>query len=108
VSNGKACTGVGWGRRCLVVAAHGNAVRCQSGRRKAAVECVSGGRELTKSLEKWDVEVGVVLLRAKDRRLRLRAELSSVMMRWRPASARGKPWRARGRTARKGYGGGQG
>jgi hypothetical protein len=67
-----------------------------------------GCSRIDKNLEKWDVEVGVVLLRAKDRRLRLRAELSSVMMRWRPASARGKPWRARGRTARKGYGGGQG
>jgi hypothetical protein len=50
----------------------------------------------------------VVLLRARDRRLKRRAGLSSVTMWWRPASARRKPWSAQKRTAGRGYGGGQG
>jgi hypothetical protein len=91
-----------------VVAAHGDVVRCRSGRRKAAVECGSRARELTKVLEEWDIEVRVVLLRARNRTLKHRAGLSSVMMRWRPASAWRKPWRAQERTAGRGYGGGQG
>jgi hypothetical protein len=48
VSNGKACTRVDWGGGCSVVAAHGDAVRCRSRRRKAAVECGSG-------LENWQM-----------------------------------------------------
>jgi hypothetical protein len=89
VSNGEACTGVDWGERCLVAAAHGNAERCRSGRRKAAVEFGSGAQELTKRLEKRNAEVGVALMRVRDRGLRLRGGLSSAAMRWRPAEAQG-------------------
>jgi hypothetical protein len=77
-----------------VAAAHGNADRCRSGRREAAVEFGSGARELAKGLEERNVEVGVVLIRVRDRGLRLCRGLSSATMRWRPAGARGKPWRA--------------
>jgi hypothetical protein len=44
---------------------------------------------LAKRLEEWDVEVGVVLLRVRDRGLRLRGGFSSAAMRWRPAEAQG-------------------
>jgi hypothetical protein len=53
------------------------------------VERGSGARELTKALEERDVEVKVVLLRARDRELRLCGELSMVTRRWQPADARG-------------------
>jgi hypothetical protein len=72
-----------------VAAAHGKADRCRSGRREAAVGFGSGARELAKGLEERNVEACVVLVRVRDRGLRLRGGLSSVMMRWRPAGARG-------------------
>jgi hypothetical protein len=81
--------GVDEGERCLVAAAHGNADCCRSGRRKAAVEFGSGARELAKGLKKRNVEACVVLVRARDRGLRLRGGLSSAAMRWRPVDARG-------------------
>jgi hypothetical protein len=49
----------------------------------------SGARELAKGLEERNVEACVVLVRARDRGLRLRGGLSSATMRWRPAGARG-------------------
>jgi hypothetical protein len=51
VSNGEACMRVDWCGGCLVVAAHGDAVRCRSRRGTAAVECGSGAREMPKALE---------------------------------------------------------
>jgi hypothetical protein len=87
VSNGEACTGVDWGERCLVAAAHSNADRCRSRRGEAAAEFRSGARALAKRLEEWDVEVGVVLLRARNRGLRLHGGFTSAAMRWWPAEA---------------------
>jgi hypothetical protein len=40
-------------------------------------------------LEELNVEVKVVLLRARDRELRLHGELSTATRRWRPTDARG-------------------
>jgi hypothetical protein len=62
---------------------------------------------LTEVLEERNVEVKAMLLRVRDRRFKRRAGPSSVTMRWRPASARRKPWRAQKGTARRSYGGGQ-
>jgi hypothetical protein len=59
-----------------------------------AVEFGSGARELAKEPKKRNVEACVVLVRTRDRGLRLRGGLSSAAMRWRPAGARGKLWRA--------------
>jgi hypothetical protein len=53
------------------------------------VEFGSGARELAKGLKKRNVEACVVLVRARDRGLRLRGGLSSAAMRWQPADARG-------------------
>jgi hypothetical protein len=50
-----------------VAAAHGNAERCRSGRRGAAVGFGSGARELTNKSEERDVGTHVVLVRARDR-----------------------------------------
>jgi hypothetical protein len=74
---------------------------CRSRRRKAAVESGSGARELTEVLEERDIEVKAMLLRTRDRRFKRRAGLSSVTMRWRPASAR-KHRGARERGQRRG------
>jgi hypothetical protein len=52
------------GEGCLVMAAHGNAERCRSGRRGAAVGFGSGARELANELEEWNVGTHVVLVRA--------------------------------------------
>jgi hypothetical protein len=90
-----------------VVAVHGDVVCCRSKRRKAAVGSGSGARELAEVLEERDIEVKAMLLRARDRRFKHHDGLPSVTTRWRPASARRKPWRARGRTAERGYGSGQ-
>jgi hypothetical protein len=48
-----------------------------------------GRSELTRELEEQDVEVRVMLLRARDRELRRRGGLSTATRRWRPAEARG-------------------
>jgi hypothetical protein len=56
---------------------------------RAAVEFGSGARELAMRLEERTVEVGVVLMPARDRGLRLCGGLSTVTRRWRPADARG-------------------
>jgi hypothetical protein len=92
-----------------VVAAHGNADRCRSRRGEAAAEFRSGARALAKRLEEWDVEVGAVLLRARNRGLRLRDGFTSVAMRWWLAE-RGsvEPWRTWSGTARGSYSGDQG
>jgi hypothetical protein len=55
----------------------------------AAVECGLGARKLVLELEEQNVGVNVMLLRARDRELRLCGELSTATRRWRPADARG-------------------
>jgi hypothetical protein len=73
---------------------------------RAAVEFVSGARELALELEKQNVGVKVMLLRVRDRELRLFGEPSTVTRRWRPADARGsrgargRPTGERNRTGR--------
>jgi hypothetical protein len=67
---------------------------------RAAVEFGSGARELALELEKQNVGVKVMLLRMRDRELRLFGELSTATRRWRPADARGsRGVRARGQQA---------
>jgi hypothetical protein len=56
---------------------------------RAAVEFGSGARELAMGLKEWSVEVGVVLMCARDRGLRLCGGLSTATRRWQPADARG-------------------
>jgi hypothetical protein len=72
-----------------VAAAHGNAERCWSGRRGAAVGFGSGAREMAKELEKWNVGTHVVLVRARDRSPGICCELSTAAVRWRPTGVRG-------------------
>jgi hypothetical protein len=67
----------------------------------------SGTRELTKKSEERDVGIHAVFLRARDRSPGLACGLSTAVVRWRPTGVRGNRG-ARGRTARRGYGGGQG
>jgi hypothetical protein len=61
---------------------------------------------LTKALEERDVEVKVVLLRARDRELRLHGGLSTATRRWRDgggrAAARGAALPAAGEQSRGG------
>jgi hypothetical protein len=55
----------------------------------AAVECGSSARNWVLELEEQKVGVEVMLLRTRDRELRLHGGLSTAMRRWRPADARG-------------------
>jgi hypothetical protein len=79
-----------------VAAAHGNAERCWSGRRGAAVGFGSGVRELAKEPEEWNVGARVVLVRARDRGLGLRCGLSTMTVRWLPSRAPAAMARANG------------
>jgi hypothetical protein len=56
---------------------------------RAAGKFGSGARKLALGLKERSVEVGVVLLRARDRGLRLCGGLSTATRRWRLASVRG-------------------
>jgi hypothetical protein len=67
---------------------------------RAAVKFGSGAQELALELEEQNVGVKVMLLRVRDRELRLFGELSTATRRWRPADARGSRG-ARGRPPRK-------
>jgi hypothetical protein len=67
----------------------------------AAVECGSSARNWALELAEQDVGVEVMLLRARDRKLRLCGERSTATRRWRPAEARGsRGARARGQQGR--------
>jgi hypothetical protein len=76
---------------------------------RAAMEFGSGARELALELEKQNVGVKVMLLRVRDRELRLFDELSTATRRWQPADAPGsRGARAegqQGRGKRSGQGG---
>jgi hypothetical protein len=56
---------------------------------EAVVGNAAGVRELARGVEEQNVEALVVLVRARDRGLRLRGGLSTATMRWQPAGARG-------------------
>jgi hypothetical protein len=65
------------------------------------VECGSSARNWALELAEQDVGVEVMLLCARDRKLRLYGERSTATRRWRPAEARGsRGVRARGQQGR--------
>jgi hypothetical protein len=67
----------------------------------------SGARELTKKSEKRHVGTHAVLVRARDRNPGLRLWALHGGGEVAADGCSGKPWRARGMTARRGYDGGQ-
>jgi hypothetical protein len=67
----------------------------------AAVECGSSARNWALELAEQDVGVEVMLLHARDRKLRRGGGLSTATRRWRPAEAWGRRGvRARGQQGR--------
>jgi hypothetical protein len=67
----------------------------------------SGARELTKKSEERDVGAHAVLVRVRDRSPGLHLWALHDGGEVAADGCLGKPWRARGRTARRGYSGGQ-
>jgi hypothetical protein len=84
-----------------VAAAHGNAERCRSGRRGAAVGFGSSVQELAKEPEERNVGARVVLVRVRDRGLGLRCGRSTATVRWRPSRAPAAVARANGDSGRE-------